>query len=272
MNALLASARLAAPEALSPPLARRAGPYVAALAVLLVLVWFSIDLNLSPDAFSKGLSGLSRFMRAMVPPHDGGRPLTILAALLETFAMAVSGTVIAAALAAPLGVASAKTVISNGAVHFFLRRLLDLFRGVPALVWALILVSAVGLGPFAGVLALALADAPRLAKLHAEAIENLDRRPMKSLRASGASWFAVIRFAAAPQLAPIWTSQILYYLEQNFRMAAILGIVGAGGIGFALDERIRIFAFREVSYILILYCGCVGVLDWASSRIRARLV
>jgi len=272
VNAMVESARLIAPEALSPSLGRRIGPYLATVAMVAVLVWFCIDLEMTPAVFEKGLTGLKRFVGAMIPPHDGGQLFRILSALVETFAMAVSGTVIAAVFAAPLGVVAAKTVIRNGLVHFALRRVLDVFRGIPALVWALILVSAVGLGPFAGVLALAFADIPRLAKLHAEAIENLDQRPLEALLAAGAGRFAAIRFAAAPQLAPIWTSQILYYLEQNFRNAAILGIVGAGGIGFALEERIRIFAFDQVAYIIIVYCACVGVLDWMSSRIRTRLI
>ncbi len=272
MNAIVASARLIAPEALAPQLGRRIGPYIASGAIVLVLVWFCIDLEMTPAVLEKGLAGLKRFLGAMIPPNDGGQPWRIVVALIETFAMAVSGTAIATLFAAPLGVLAAKTVIRNSLIHFALRRVLDLFRGIPALVWALILVSAVGLGPFAGVLALAFADIPRLAKLHAEAIENLDQRPLEALRAAGAGRLSAIRFAAVPQLAPIWSSQILYYLEQNFRNAAILGIVGAGGVGFALEERIRIFAFDEVAYIVLLYCGCVSVLDWISSRIRARLI
>ncbi|KAF0185244.1 MAG: phosphonate ABC transporter, permease protein PhnE [Hyphomonadaceae bacterium] len=271
MNATVASARLIAPEALEPPVGRKVRPYAVAIALIVVLVWFCIDLEMTPAVFGKGLASLRRFIGAMIPPHDGGQPWRIVLALVETFAMAVSGTAIAAVFAAPLGVLAAKAVVRNAVIHFAVRRVMDLFRGIPALVWALILVSAVGLGPFAGVLALAFADIPRLAKLHAEAIENLDQRPLEALRAAGAGRLAAIRFAAVPQLAPIWSSQILYYLEQNFRNAAILGIVGAGGIGFALEERIRIFAFDQVAYIVLLYCVCVGILDWISSRIRARL-
>ncbi len=271
MNATVASARLIAPEAFEPPIGRRLVPYIATAAFVAVLIWFCIDLEMTPAVFGKGLVSLKRFIGAMIPPYDGGQPWRIALALVETFAMAVSGTAIAALFAAPLGVLAAKAVVRNQAIHFALRRVLDLFRGIPALVWALILVSAVGLGPFAGVLALAFADIPRLAKLHAEAIENLDQRPFEALRAAGAGRLAAIRFAAIPQLAPIWSSQILYYLEQNFRSAAILGIVGAGGIGFALEERIRIFAFDEVAYIVLLYCVCVGVLDWVSSHIRSGL-
>ncbi len=149
--------------------------------------------------------------------------------------------------------------------------LLDLFRGVPALVWALILVSAFGLGPFPGVCALALADTPHLAKLFAESIEGVDRRPIDGVRSTGASPLSVIRLALLPQVAPMMASQCLYYLESNFRHAAVLGIVGAGGIGFELEERIRIFAFDQVVFIIALYMICVAALDTVYQQLRSRL-
>ncbi|MDZ4052722.1 MAG: ABC transporter permease subunit, partial [Phenylobacterium sp.] len=171
----------------------------------------------------------------------------------------------------PLGVIGAKTVVSNPALHFAFRRFLDIFRGVPALVWALILVSAFGLGPFAGVVALALADIPNLAKLFSEALENSDPKPIEGVRSAGASPLAVMRFGLAPQFAPVATSQTLFFLEGNFRNAGVLGIVGAGGIGFELDERIRIFAFDEVAFIILLYMVAVAGLDTLSRALRNRL-
>jgi len=132
-------------------------------------------------------------------------------------------------------------------------------------------VSAFGLGPFAGVVALAIADTPVLAKLNAEAFENIDEKSRQSVRASGGSRLDAIRYAVIPQVAPVITSQSLFYLESNFRNAAVLGIVGAGGIGFELEERIRIFAFDQVAFIILLYMLCVAILDSISARIRARL-
>ena len=185
--------------------------------------------------------------------------------------MAVAGTALAIVAALPLGLLGAKTVVSNGLLHFLFRRCLDIFRGVPALVWALIFISAFGLGPFAGVVALAFADIPNLAKLFAETLENCDRGPVEGARASGVSKILEIRFGLVPQVAPVLASQCLYYLESNFRHAAVLGIVGAGGIGFELDERIRIFAFDQVAYIVLLYMLCVAALDFVSRQLRARL-
>jgi phosphonate transport system permease protein len=166
----------------------------------------------------------------------------------------------------------ARNLVSNAAIHFIVRRMMDVFRGIPALVWALILVAAFGLGPLPGVLALAFADIPRLGKLFAEAIESVDRRQRESLQATGATGSLVIRFGMLPQVLPVCLSQCLYYLEQNFRAAAVVGVVGAGGIGFELNERIRIFAFDEVALITILYIVIVGLLDEVSQRLRARLI
>jgi len=184
----------------------------AASAICLVaLLAMMVDLNLSPQALASGSSKLGRFMASMVPPSDGGDSIRILKSLAETFAMAVAGTALAIVAAVPLGLIGAKTVVSNGLLHFVFRRCLDIFRGVPALVWALIFISAFGLGPFAGVIALAFADIPNLAKLFAETLENCDRGPVEGARASGVSKILEIRFGLAPQVAPVMASQCLYY-------------------------------------------------------------
>jgi phosphonate transport system permease protein len=207
----------------------------------------------------------------MIPPSSGGQSLRILRSLGETVAMAFVATLLAAIVALPLGVLGAKTVVRQPAAHFLFRRVLDLFRGVPALVWALILVSAFGLGPFAGVCALALADIPNLAKLFAEAIENADAKPIEGVRSTGAPSLAVVRLGLLSQVAPVMASQCLYFLESNFRSAAVLGIVGAGGIGFELGERIRVFDFNVAAFIIVLYMLTVALLDFASRALRQRL-
>jgi phosphonate transport system permease protein len=260
--------------AVAPNAMRSPGRLVVAVSVIVgiaavaAMCW---DLQLAPATMLAGLDKLGRFGRAAFPPSDGGQLPRILKALAETFAMAFAGTCLAAVAALPLGVLGAKTVVAQPALHFAFRRVLDWFRGVPALVWALILVSAFGLGPFGGVVALALADVPSLAKLFSEAIENCDNKPMEGVRSAGASPLTVLRYGLAPQVAPVMASQCLYFLESNFRNAAVLGIVGAGGIGFELDERIRIFAFDEAVFIIALYMICVAILDTVSQRLRAQL-
>jgi phosphonate transport system permease protein len=255
----------------TPTWSARILPPLATLFCFAVLAKMAADLGMSPTDLLKGTGRLARLLGAMVPPSPGGQFWRIVQALGETLAMAFVGTVLAALFALPLGIVGAKTIVSQPALHFGFRRCLDLFRGVPSLVWALILVSAFGLGPFAGVCALALADIPHLAKLFAEAIENADAKPAEGVRATGVAPLAVLRFGLLPQVAPVIASQCLFYLEANFRHAAVLGIVGAGGIGFELMERIRVFAFDSVAFIVLLYMLAVAALDTASRALRKRL-
>ncbi len=230
------------------------------------------DIGLGYRVLNTGVSKLGVILDAMIPPSDGEAPVRIWFAVAQTLGMAVLGTIFAAILALPLGLIAARNVVSNPVLHFAIRRVMDLFRGIPALIWALILVAAIGLGPLAGILALAFADIPRLGKLFAEAMENIDEQQRDAIRATGAPTLVVLRYGTLPQALPIWLSQCLYSLELNFRSAVVVGIVGGGGIGFELRERIRIFAFDEVAYIIILYVITVGLLDMLSSRLRANLI
>ncbi|MBR7618720.1 phosphonate ABC transporter, permease protein PhnE [Phenylobacterium sp. 20VBR1] len=268
---LQARAYLAAPKAMGGSWTRRLRGGVLTGLAILAFGAMCADLKLAPEAMLAGADKLGRLAASAFPPNDGGDLPRILKALAETFAMAFAGTVIAAIAALPLGILGAKTVVGQPVLHFAFRRVLDWFRGVPALVWALILVSAFGLGPFGGVIALALADVPSLAKLFSEAIENSDPKPLDGVRSAGASPLMVLRYGLAPQVIPVMTSQVLFFLESNFRHAAVLGIVGAGGIGFELEERIRIFAFDQVVFIIGLYMLCVAALDTVSQQLRKRL-
>ena len=276
MNTASYTQLIAEAETLAPGLVRRTffeqvrsvAPYIIGV---FVFIWICIDVNLSPATFLSGLSKLGDFFGNMFPPSSGGQLPRILNAILETFGMAFAGTFLGVIFAVPLGIIGAKNIIAFAPVHFLIRRVFDFFRGIPALVWALILVTAFGLGPLAGVIALALADIPVLSKLYAEAIENVDRKPIEGLRAAGCGRLDVIRYGIAPQVTPVILSQALYFLESNFRNAAILGVVGAGGIGFELEERIRIFAFDEVAFIILLFMVAVAFLDTISGHLRQKL-
>lgn len=252
---------------------RRRGLMVSAgwLAGFAAVALCAADLQIPLDQVGRGVQRLGGFLAAMWPPNTGGRLPQILQALAETVAMALAATFIGAVVATPFAMLGSKALVPNAIIHFLVRRLLDVFRGVPALVWALILISALGLGPLAGVLALALEDAPRFAKLFAEATENADARPREAIKAAGGSWLAGLRYGLLPQTAPIWASQCLYFLEVNLRAAAVLGIVGAGGIGGALAERIRVFAFDQAIFIAGIYIVCVAGLDFISGQLRKRL-
>ena len=272
IDALMARAMAIAPDAVIQPLARRLRGWVAAGAFLLVFIAACRELDLSAIVLIDGVAKLGRFLAAMWPLSAGGQPGYLLYVIIQTLAMAVIGTAVAIVLAIPIGMVAARNLVPQPAIHFAIRRLLDVFRGIPVLVWALIMVAAFGLGPVPGILAIILSDIPRLGKLFAEAMENVDERQIAALRVTGAGQFTILRFGALPQMLPVWLSQCLYFLEQNFRSAAIVGVVGGGGIGFELQERIRIFAFDQVAFITLLYIVAVSVLDFASERLRARLI
>ncbi|HVZ06873.1 phosphonate ABC transporter, permease protein PhnE [Rhodopila sp.] len=192
--------------------------------------------------------------------------------MLETVAMAYLGTLLGSMIALPLGFLGARNVIPNAVFRFLTRRIFDGFRGLDQLIWALVFVRAMGLGPIAGILAIAVADAGTLAKLFSEAIENIDRKPIEGITSVGAGRLAVLRYAYLPQVMPVMVSQTLYLIESNTREATILGLVGAGGIGLRLSERIQINAWDQVAYIIVLILVTVALIDTASRYLRMRLI
>jgi len=239
------------------------------LGLLLFGLW-RIDAN--PERIWNGHGRLTFLLRLMFPPSSGGALGEFLYAIAETLSMAFLGTLLAAIAALPLGFLGARNVLPTALLHFGVRRLFDGLRGIDTLIWALIFVSAVGLGPFAGILAIAVPDAGTLAKIYAEAIENADRRAIEGVRATGASRVQGMRYGIWPQVAPIILSNVLYFFESNTRSASILGVVGAGGIGLQLSDRIRINNWDEVCLIIILILVTVALIDSLSRLIRLRLI
>jgi phosphonate transport system permease protein len=192
--------------------------------------------------------------------------------MLETVAMAYLGTLLAVVFAVPLGFLGARNVIPRRMFHFVTRRLFDGLRGLDQLIWALVFVRAMGLGPIAGIMAIAVAETGVLAKLFAEAVENIDRKQVEGITSVGAGMIARLRFAVLPQVLPVMISQTLYSIESNSREATILGLVGAGGIGLRLSERIQINAWDQVAYIIVLILISVAVIDTTSRYLRLRLI
>ncbi len=192
--------------------------------------------------------------------------------MLETVAMAYLGTMLAVVFAVPLGFLGARNVIPARMFRFCTRRLFDGLRGLDQLIWALVFVRAMGLGPIAGIMAIAVAETGVLAKLFAEAVENIDRKQVEGVTSVGAGFVARLRFAVLPQVLPVMISQALYSIESNSREATILGLVGAGGIGLRLSERIQINAWDQVAYIIVLILISVAVIDTTSRYLRLRLI
>jgi len=243
--------------------------WALALAALAWGLWY-VDFSLL--RLWDGLGKLGWLLPKMIPPSHGGWLGDFVHGIAETLAMAFLGTFTAAVIAFPLGFLGAKTLLPNLLAHFSLRRLFDGVRAIDSLVWALIFVSAVGLGPFAGVLAIAMSDLGVFAKIFAEAIENVDRRQVEGVRAAGAGGPKLVRFAVLPQAAPAMLSAVLYYFESNVRSASILGVVGAGGIGHHLSDRIRVNNWDQVAFIVIMILIVVALIDTLSGRLRRRLI
>jgi phosphonate transport system permease protein len=249
-----------------------AAAVVAGMAALFVLgVW---RLEIDASRLLSGIGQLAHFLTLMVPPAPtrGASLEGVLRALAETLAIAFLGTLLAALIALPLGFLAARNTTVNGVVRFTSRRGLDGLRGIDALIWALIWVSVVGLGPFAGVLAIMTGDIGTFGKLFSEAIEAADRRPQEGVVASGGSGTARVRFGVLPQVLPVMAGQVLYLFESNARSSTIIGIVGAGGVGLVLAEMIRTLEWQAVSMIVLLILVMVAVIDFVSGKLRRRLI
>jgi phosphonate transport system permease protein len=231
-------------------------------------------LEIDTSRLLSGFGQLFHFLTLMVPPAptQGASLQGVLQALAETLAIAFLGTLLAAIIAFPLGFLAARNATVNQALRFLTRRGLDSLRGIDALIWALIWVSVVGLGPFAGVLAIMMNDIGTFGKLYSEAIEAADRKPQEGVVASGGSGLARVRFGILPEVLPVLAGQTLYLFESNVRSSTIIGIVGAGGIGLVLAEMIRTLEWQAVSMIVLLILVMVAAIDFVSGRLRRRLI
>jgi phosphonate transport system permease protein len=191
--------------------------------------------------------------------------------MIVTLEIALWGTALAVILAVPCGLASSSNIAPIW-VYQPMRRLMDATRAINEMVFALLFVVAVGLGPFAGVLALFVHTTGILAKLFSEAVEAIDPHPVEGIRATGATPLAEIVFGVLPQVMPLWISYTLYRFESNVRSAAVVGIVGAGGIGALLWDVIRGFQYAQTMAIMIMIIVTVSVLDLLSARLRRTLI
>lgn len=192
--------------------------------------------------------------------------------LFETLLIAYLGTLMGGIAAFLLCFLAASNLVASTAVRFCAKRVLEFMRTVPEVVFALLFVIAFGLGPMAGVLALALHSAGALGKLFAEVVENIDMKPVEGVRATGASWVQTVRYAVLPQVLPGFASYTLLRFEINVRGASVMGFVGAGGIGQALVTSIRQFYYTDVSAILLLIILTVVVIDIGTESLRHRLI
>jgi phosphonate transport system permease protein len=249
---------------------RRRSRWAAWAVILGAIVWSAVETEVSLGRVIEGLPFMWDFLRRMIPP-DLSVLGNALRGAMETIQIAVVGTAVAAVLALPMGFAAARNAAPPW-LFYWARSVLNAFRAVDTLVYALFFVAAVGLGPFPGVLAVMVYTATVLAKLYSEAIEAIEPGPVEAVRATGATTLQVLRWGVLPQLVPQFLSFTLYRFETNIRAAAVLGFVGAGGIGFYIQTYLRLLNYPAAATVLLVLIGLVMIVDFASSRLRARLV
>jgi phosphonate transport system permease protein len=239
------------------------------LAVLLAISADPVRLADLPHLFTKS-ANMAEFAQGFVHP-DYGDLADYVQAMWLTAQMALWGTLGAVLIAIPLGLAAARN-LSPLWVQQPVRRLLDLLRAIPDLVVGLLFITAVGLGPLAGVLALAVNTGGVLGKLFSEAVETVDPRPIEGVKATGAAPLQQVVWGVIPQVAPLWTSFALYRFESNARSATVLGLIGAGGIGQRLFESLEAFKYDQLATIVLVIIVAVSLIDLLSQAMRSRLM
>jgi len=252
---------------------RKAGMRQALLvACLLVVCAAALTITGFFDAarFAEGVPALAQLFSEMIPP-DFSRWQHWLRPLLDTLAMSIAGTILAVILSLPLALLAAPNTTPFPALGYVARLLLSFLRSVPELILGIIFVAAVGFGALPGVLALALHSVGMVGKFYAEAIEHVDPRPLEAARAAGATRVQVITHAVLPQVLPQMADITIYRWEYHFRASTVLGIVGAGGIGFELIAALRLISYDQVAAILITILACVVVVDSLGAALRKRL-
>ncbi len=257
---------------LPPPPPRAFGTLVllALLAALVVASFASLPLQWSAFFTPEAVSSATEFLAGFTPPETSSPFLTkTLGALWETLAMSLVGTLLAVigGLVLALPAAGRLGQASRGAV----RVLLNILRSIPELVWAALLLVAAGLGPFAGTLALAAHTSGVLGRLFADALENVEPLPETSLRTIGAAPLAAFLYATLPQALPQMLSYTLYRWENNIRAAAVLGVVGAGGLGQMLKYHLSLFQMQSAATVVIAMLLLVAAVDAASFALRRAL-
>jgi phosphonate transport system permease protein len=265
---------LAANERVAIPLPAgrkwRLSHILLAAAAIAFLLWCADGVDLRPREVARAVPVVGAYFARMWPPRwevSG----TLWKPAIETVYIAIWGNVLATVIGLPLGALAARNVVRAAVPRNLAKAILNLFRSVSELIWAIFFVAAVGLGPFPGALALGMNYGGILGRLYAEAIENVDPGPLEALQATGASRLQVFWFAIFPQALPQFVTYNLYWFEVAVRSATVLGMVGAGGLGFELVTAIRLFEWRETGVILLLILGMVTVIDLASTFIRSRI-
>jgi phosphonate transport system permease protein len=238
--------------------------------VIAALVFASFNVGVDPAQFVKGIPNLMVIAEEMsqVDPSLLG---TAFLSMMETIQMAFVGTIIGVAISLPLSILAARNLNSKF-VYVPVRGLLAAIRTFPSILWAILFVIMVGLGPFAGILAIIMYTIGFMSKLQYEAIEAIDSDPMEAVGAIGVSKLQLVRYVVVPESAPHLLSQLLYMFDYNVRQTSILGLVGAGGIGFYIINYIKFFEYGKAAVFMLVVLATVLIIDWISVKIRDRYI
>jgi phosphonate transport system permease protein len=259
--------------------------------VAMVLLWSLRGTDANLGTLAEGVPNIVDFITRLFPPRWDVQPVALPAPMqgllgegatlqlprvvpyiIETLQMAVVGTLLGIVLSFPFGLLAARNVAPYPWVYTVSRLLLNINRAIPDIIFALIFVAAVGLGPFGGVLALGVGAIGSTAKLYAESIEAIDPQQALAVRATGAGRLHTFVYGVLPQALPLIASYSLLLFEHNVRSATILGLVGAGGVGFILSKYISLFQYRELMGALIFIIVVVTLIDWLSGFLRKKLI
>lgn len=231
-----------------------------------LLAWSWQGADMRPMELWRDAGNMKTYAAEFFPPNFGHWRI-YLDEMLVTVQIALWGTALAVVTAVPMGLLASSNIVPWW-VYQPVRRVMDAFRAINEMVFAMLFVVAVGLGPFAGVLALWIHTSGILAKLFSEAVEAIDPQPVEGIRSTGASALHEVVYGVIPQVIPLWISFALYRFESNVRSATVVGMVGAGGIGVVLWEIIRGFQYAETCAVMLIIIATVSVIDLVSARIR----
>ncbi len=262
------------PQHFGRPSRARQLMWAAGAGAIVLLLFGMAELGFFGAGFITGIGKLGEIAGLMLPPNPGdwAHVRLYLMSLIETIAISFLGTLAASIIAVPVALLAARNVTTARIVRFFSRRTLDTIRSIDTLIWALIWINVVGLGPFAGVLAIMTSDIGNFGKLFSEAIEAASRKPVEGIVSTGGGRILGIRFGILPEVFPVLASQVLYFFESNTRSATIIGIVGAGGIGLHLAEAIRTLELQQASFIILIILVTVAAIDVISNQLRFALI
>jgi len=246
---------------------------IGIIVALLVITSYNVDTN--PIEFAEGVPNLGIIIQEIFVLESLIEDLkylpTAFGAMIETLQMAFIGTVVGVVIALPLSMLAARN-LNNKFVYAPIRALLATIRTFPSILWAILFVIMVGLGPFAGVLAIIMYTVGFVTKLQYESIETIDSDPMDAVSSIGVSKFQLIRYVVIPEAASHLLGQMLYMFDYNVRQTSILGIVGAGGIGFFVIQYIRFFEYGKAAMFMVVILITVLVIDWVSVKIRDKYI